>query len=365
MSSATPKAETQSGLTRDHRPIANRERIGVVESPHIERRTLAPDDTAGPFPLVSWRRLGHGPCRASAMLSLPRFVQSLGLLVLVACSGRPRIAAAVARPTVAGEARLNVVDAGATPRRALRYQFTAHSMVEIQSRWLSTSKRRDTEGPAPYVEVKAIERVRFASVAPDGSARFDFEIVNGSVESRDLDGHETRAGIESLRGSGVLDSRGVVRALTGANGRSIQPHVESLISDCLVDELPAEPVGVGARWQSGKYADWLVTLIYVRPRRVYLGYATMDNAPFEYPQLPRRDPRPLRLGLAEPEGAPNGASGAATTLIDLSSVASLRMLAVDERFDDGPVSHRVSRTDCAGTPIEPASNDVLAANAMR
>lgn len=256
-----------------------------------------------------------------------------------------------------------MVGRGAEPRRLLRYHFTAHSVVNIHSRWIATLKLRDAERPAPYIEIEADEWLRVASVSSDGSANFDFQVTNGSSQTRDFDGQETSTGIEGVRGSGVIDSRGALQALNGVDGRSIDANAALLVSDCLVDELPLEPVGVGASWQSGKYADWLVTLIYLRPNHVYLGYGTEDNAPFRHPELARRDPRPLHVGFVAPEPVPAGAGGVDTTLIDLSNIGSFRMLAVDEFFNyslSSTVSHRVSRTECSSVTIEQTSKEAAA-----
>lgn len=179
--------------------------------------------------------------------------------------------AALLFTTVAAHAQttIQVLDSGAEPRAPLRYQFK-EGRTERSTMDMTMSMSMEMDGQlmpgASIPPIRAIAITRVADVAPDGSARIEFE--SGTVEM-ELD--------QSVPG---MDQTQLGRALSGlsqvkgwhrmdSSGRTLESHfplpdgmfegasqqmAESLMGDLgggseTLQQFPLESVGVGARWQ--------------------------------------------------------------------------------------------------------------------
>lgn len=165
----------------------------------------------------------------------------------------------------AGQPVVTVLDAGAEPRRELRYQFDEGSS-EKASMDLNIKMSMSMAGvPIPQINMPTI-RILIGldpiDVSDGGTARYEFDISSAElIENADTDPSIAGAVQESLgqmsgtSGWSRIDSRGTIleRDLELPSGDDDQlsrvlDSAEQSLEQMSVP-LPAEPVGVGAKWR--------------------------------------------------------------------------------------------------------------------
>lgn len=182
---------------------------------------------------------------------------------------RPLLTAACAVLALAGatahaqsSSTVKLLEPGSGQRQPLRYRFesgrteTARMDTTMQMTMVAPGIQLPMVPPTP---ITMELRLRTTEVAADGSARLSFEVLSAGAGG---DGpaaaqlNPTLAGLKGMSGSYALDNRGQVSssqmatagAATGAmapSGADIQEQMQQLALP-----LPAEAVGIGARWQA-------------------------------------------------------------------------------------------------------------------
>jgi len=182
-----------------------------------------------------------------------------GLVLLAAASlSLVIVSPVVGQQAPAASPTVTLVDAGEGPRQELRYRFE-EGYSEQLALDLTTRTGMSMAGqqmPAVAIPVRMLMTIRTTEVADDGTARFEFDTT--SVE---LGGDLANAGLGNLAGNAGLsgwirvDSRGNtieggVTPPTGADPgvSQITDGFEQSLQQ-MSAPLPAEPVGIGARWQ--------------------------------------------------------------------------------------------------------------------
>jgi hypothetical protein len=186
---------------------------------------------------------------------------SCGLLVFQGCKSDTAKDAKI-RPVV-------VLEYGLTPRMPLRYTIEEGSMatstmeLSISSMTTTTSAGEEfTESPGLRFVVSSGPAIKL----PSGNARFDIGIVSAEAVTppgvdpdveRDLD--KSAALLEEIGGWIEVDDRGTIQR-SELNQAAKNPNVPTRLLMTIVQAraslarviLPAEPVGLGARWEARK-----------------------------------------------------------------------------------------------------------------
>ncbi len=163
-------------------------------------------------------------------------------------------AAAPAQTTIA------LVDAGASPREALRYRFQS-GFSEQATLDLNVDMAMSMAGATlPLGSVPPIQmqmQLRTSEMSPDGSARIQFELLSAEAAGEDAQAAQVNQALASTKGlSGWyrIDPRGQVteshvNALEGNNaaGAVLQDLEQSMQQ--MAAPFPQEAVGAGARWR--------------------------------------------------------------------------------------------------------------------
>jgi len=161
-----------------------------------------------------------------------------------------------------------VIDAGAEPREALRYKI-AHGTTTTSKMEYALSSLTTT-GDSAMLTVTPGVRLRIVSgptlEGKDGSIRFDVRIVKAEavvpegtdpVIKMDLD--KSVSILNNVGGWVEVDDRGIVQR-SDLNSAAKNPEVPARLLMMIVNArtslarvvLPAQPVGVGARWEAKK-----------------------------------------------------------------------------------------------------------------
>lgn len=162
---------------------------------------------------------------------------------------------------------VRLLEPGSGERQPLRYRFesgrteTARMDSTVQMTLAATGLELPVVAATP---ITMEMRLRTAEVAADGSARISFEVLSAQATG---DGptvaqvNAALAGVKGLSGSYSLDTRGQVDrnqvSVSGLATGAAAPSVADLQEQMqqLAPPLPAEPVGVGARWQAVQQAS--------------------------------------------------------------------------------------------------------------
>jgi hypothetical protein len=172
----------------------------------------------------------------------------------------------------AGDAKRNdpvlVIDAGQEPRETLRYDIargtTTTSKMEYALSSLATTRDSSTLSLTPGVRLHIVSGP--ALEGKRGSTRFDVRIVKAEAivpEGTDpdvkMDLNKSVAVLDNVGGWVEVDDRGIVQR-SELNSAAKNPDVPARLLMMIINArtslarvvLPAEPVGVGARWEAGK-----------------------------------------------------------------------------------------------------------------
>lgn len=156
---------------------------------------------------------------------------------------------------------VTLLDAGAAPRRTLRYVFTKGSSESVSMRQ-QMGMAMELNGmamPAQTIPATLMTtRIGVADVAADGTADVRVEIVRVDVDTVSADPMvvaQMRPALAPLSGVTLnyrMSPSGVVSALAASPGAP--PELQSAqalgSTEQLSVALPTEPVGLGARWKA-------------------------------------------------------------------------------------------------------------------
>ncbi len=161
-----------------------------------------------------------------------------------------------------------VIDAGQEPREALRYKIahgtTTTSNMEYALATMKTSESAAALSVTPGVRLHIVSGPTFEG--KDGSTRFDVRIVKAEAmlpENADpmlkLELDKSVSILNNVGGWVEVDDRGVVQR-SDLNSAAKNPDVPAQLLMMIVNArtslarvvLPAQPVGIGARWEAKK-----------------------------------------------------------------------------------------------------------------
>ena len=165
-------------------------------------------------------------------------------------------------------ATVTLLEAGAAPREPLRYSFKSGaseraSVDLIMQIAMSMGGQQMPMGNTP--PIRMVMGMKTTEVGQDGSARVEFEVVSAeAVGAAPGDPNAAAvaqglAGVKGMGGSYRISPQGAISgaAMKPAQGGAAMPALGDMeqTMEQLTAPFPAEPVGVGARWQVVQQAD--------------------------------------------------------------------------------------------------------------
>ena len=161
-----------------------------------------------------------------------------------------------------------VIDSGQEPRETLRYDVargtTTTSKMEYALTSLATTQDSSTLTMTPGVRLHIVSGP--ALEGKRGATRFDVRIVKaeaivpeGTDPEIEMDLNKSVAVLDNVGGWVEVDDRGIVQR-SELNSAAKNPDVPARLLMMIINArtslarvvLPAEPVGVGARWEASK-----------------------------------------------------------------------------------------------------------------
>ena len=161
-----------------------------------------------------------------------------------------------------------VIDSGQEPRETLRYDVargtTTTSKMEYALTSLATTEDSSTLSMTPGVRLHIVSGP--ALEGKRGATRFDVRIVKaeaivpeGTDPEIEMDLNKSVAVLDNVGGWVEVDDRGIVQR-SELNSAAKNPDVPARLLMMIINArtslarvvLPAEPVGVGARWEASK-----------------------------------------------------------------------------------------------------------------
>ena len=289
----------------------------------------------------------------------------------------------------AGDAKDNdpvlVIDSGAEPRETLRYNIakgtTTTSKMEYALSSLTTTSETSTLSVTPGVRLHIVSGPTLEG--KNGTVRFDVRIVKAEAivpEGVDplvkLELDKSVSILNNVGGWVEVDDRGIVQR-SDLNSAAKNPEVPARLLMMIVNArtslarvvLPAEPVGVGARWEAKKQliaygfkinqAD-TYTMMEKTGDQVKLNVQIQQNAPA---QTVTFEEEGVELTLEALSMNANGevvlnlraleanamASGEAADLMDVKTVDGSEKIEIDSAFDvKMTVTYEIAETIEAG-----------------
>lgn len=278
------------------------------------------------------------------------------------------------------EALVTLLDAGDSPRRKLRYAWTAGKREQLSLDMRTSLLGDRAEGQLPEVplpSVRVVLTIASRSVSEDGTLTYDWRVAFARVMTDDrsapqvADGMRAEAvAVEHLSGTGAVDSLGLAKELSvdpseSSDDVASRPIALQVLQTLwnVAAPLPQEEVGVRARWQrvselAAKNARATqtdsFTLASFDGSRGVLDDALAQTAPQQALSVPGMD-----NGSRAQVGSMLG-SGAATTRFDLSHLipetrfrgTTTMVLANDDARGNDPGTKMVLRVevDISGAP---------------
>ena len=191
-----------------------------------------------------------------------------GLLATVGCdkgSGEPEAARPVDTTATGKGPIVKLLDAGAEPRRELRYALVPGSKETLVMTMTMAMQTKLPGMPAPEVKMPTIAMHMDLTIAEKVSAneaRYQFVMTDATVSGREGVDEQVVAMTQKalstatgLKGSAIVDTRGFNHDATMEMPAGMDPQMKQMMDgtmkgmDQMSSPLPAEPVGKGARWE--------------------------------------------------------------------------------------------------------------------
>jgi hypothetical protein len=165
-------------------------------------------------------------------------------------------------------ATAQLLDAGTGEKQALRYTYKAGASERATMNMnmqvaLSLGGQQVPMAAIPPMRIQL--NLRIAETSSDGSARLEFELVNAEAmgdATAAAQLSQSLAGLKGMAGWQRMDTQGRilesgVKGAAGAGGADATSMLNDLQQSMqqLAAPLPAEPVGLGARWQVVQQAE--------------------------------------------------------------------------------------------------------------
>ncbi len=170
------------------------------------------------------------------------------------------------------ELRLTLFEAGAEPRRPLRYRYPIGrpEQIEISMRMTITIVVGETApgaGPpaktAELPTIKTVIRIDPLSVSPTGDLKYEFHVIRTTLgddievpkDAREKLETELRR-MDGTGGWALVTSRGLTKRSVYEIPHDVPPEVAQTMESVrqavqqIATPLPAEAVGVGAKWET-------------------------------------------------------------------------------------------------------------------
>lgn len=224
---------------------------------------------------------------------------------------RPATAAASDEPGV----RVEIIQAGQTPRRTLRYRFRADQLGVMSTAFDNDIAYGPRGGKLVHMpSPPMVMDLELTGMAPRGErAAVQFRIARFDVATSptDLTDEQTRRTVQQslqpmvgMTGSMEMDNRGRMRQMKWQVPDSVPPGVRTVLDGMsrsgqdMVVPMPEEPVGVGAEWYAVKNTPFMgiqlsytsrVKLIAMTGDRITLRTSVEiagGRQPFAFPGLP-------------------------------------------------------------------------------
>lgn len=160
-----------------------------------------------------------------------------------------------------GPITVKLVESGAEPRAAARYEFAIDKPQSTVATIKMTPEMGGAPGstPPPQPPIRLTLKVTPKAKNPDGNVKFALEISKAEIVTggmpvppeavKELKAAE--ASLASMSGSFVASPRGALSDVKLGAGKNAPPEAQELIFplvELLFAPLPEEPIGIGARW---------------------------------------------------------------------------------------------------------------------
>ncbi|MDQ3069888.1 MAG: hypothetical protein M3R55_09195 [Acidobacteriota bacterium] len=165
-----------------------------------------------------------------------------------------------AGPPAAGQpAVVTLLSAGSEPRRPLRYVVAAPSKMPIDISMQMTMAMTVGEMSAPAMEMPVIRMgadFDVVSAVPGGDIAFTFGYTGIAVDGNnpmfaEIGGMSDE--LKTVRGEMTMSDRGVMRTVKFDLDKISNPQIKQMMASSGLENLsaplPAEAVGIGARWE--------------------------------------------------------------------------------------------------------------------
>lgn len=176
--------------------------------------------------------------------------------------------ALLAGTAVHAQSSLELLEAGAAPRQPVRYQFESGrtERAELDTNLQMTISLGGQPLPAGNVPpMQMVMELRSTEVAPDGSARIEFELLSSEAAGSDAQAaqmNQAMAAMKGLKGWYRVDPRGQLSSgqitlpdgNTSADAAAGVNDLEQTMQQ-MAAPFPEEAIGPGARWRVVQKVD--------------------------------------------------------------------------------------------------------------
>jgi|JI10StandDraft_1071094.scaffolds.fasta_scaffold28081_2 hypothetical protein len=261
-----------------------------------------------------------------------RSLAALAALALAACSNARAPTPEAAVPGLA----VKLEAPGAAPRRVVRFAFVKGARATLDLRLdlqlgVEVNRQRMDIPPLPGLAVRVT--VTIAEVLADGSARWSAEFARATAIASPGVAPETVAALtaalptdKTFTATGVVTPRGALREAALAAPGVVAPEAAQFLDAVrqllhqMACPLPAEPIGVGARWEVRTELDNDgMKLTHIATNEV----VAMRDGQLELKQTVRQEALPQTVATPQAPGSTTtlealAADGTASVVVDLA-----------------------------------------------
>jgi hypothetical protein len=163
------------------------------------------------------------------------------------------------------ETTVKLLDAGAEPRKSLRYKFQANQISKMvmemnMAMTIGIGERTQPETQMPTTQM--IMTIDSKEISPEGDLYYEFEYEQVDVLPKDSDNivavnamKQRMSSMVGMSGSATVTPRGFTRDVEIKLPEGIDPQMKQTIDNMkqslnqMSAPFPEEPIGRGARWQ--------------------------------------------------------------------------------------------------------------------